>query len=167
YVDRHLLVHGQFNVPLRLAHRKCGYKYVLLNKKKKPIYEELVEYQSWRGIVNRCLVMEREYITENKIFHKYDGFIYPKPGGISWDRFFPSGSAMNDRRAFFRKFFPKWSGFYVNSFDDKIQPVQALQNLEYLVEGMSAVWTSTSGYSYRHTVDSYNLKLGEVGATSN
>jgi hypothetical protein len=37
-----------------------------LNKKKKAFFEELVEYQSsWSGHVNRCLVLEEEYITEN------------------------------------------------------------------------------------------------------
>jgi hypothetical protein len=74
---------------------------------------------------------------------------------------------MNDRRAFFRRFFPKWSGFYVNTFDDKIQPVEALQNLEYLVKGISVFWTSSSGYPYCYTVASRDLKLWEVGVTSN
>ena len=71
---------------------------------------------------------------------------------------------MSDRRTFFQIFFPKWSGFCVNSLDDKIQPVEALRKLGFLEEGVSAFWTSTSGYSERHTVDKYKLKLGEVCA---
>jgi hypothetical protein len=105
-------------------------------------------------------------------FHKYDGFIYPEPStwpwSWSWGSFFSSGSAFDDRRAFFREFFPKWSGFYIGSFDPEIQPVQALEQLECLVEGISAVWTvDTTRNPRRFTVEYCKLKLSEVGVTSN
>ena len=59
------MVCGEFSVPLRLANNRCGYKYVLL-KKNKPIFEEVVEYQSrWGGFVNRCLVINGEYAVGN------------------------------------------------------------------------------------------------------
>ena len=96
------------------------------------------------------------------IFRKYDGFIYPKPGIISWDRFFPTGSAMNDRRAFFKKFFPKWSGFCVDSFDKKLKLMEALENLDYLINGTSLFWTSTSKRPHCNPVDKQKLKLGKV-----
>ena len=64
-----ILLRGKFEIPLRLAYRKCGYKYVLLNKKKKATYEELVEFQEWwRGYVNRCLVIESDYVTKDSKF---------------------------------------------------------------------------------------------------
>ena len=99
-----------------------------------------------------------------EIFHKYDGFIYPKPGAISW--VFSTAPAISDRKAFFRTFFPKWSGFYVNSFDSKIELADALHSLECLVEGTSADRTSTSGLVERRIVDSQKLRLGEVGVTN-
>jgi hypothetical protein len=100
-----------------------------------------------------------------EIFHKYDGFIYPKPaGGVSW--VLSSGPEINDRRASFRTFFPKWRGFYVNSFDTIIQPAEALHSLECLVEGTSASRISTSGDIQRRTVDSQKLRLDEVGVTN-
>lgn len=118
----------------------------------------LFRYNMWRLIRPICFVVL-------EIFHKFDGFVYPERSTISWDRLFSSGSPINDRQAFFQFFFPKWSGFYVDSFDENIQPVEALQNLACLVESTSVVWTSTSGVLHRHTVDSNNkLKLGEVGA---
>ena len=98
-------------------------------------------------------------------FHKYDGFIYPEPS--TWDRLtsFSSGPALDNRRAFFQEFFPKWSGFYVDSFDINIQPVKALQHLECLVDDISAVWTSdTTRSPYRRSVDYVKLRLSEVGA---
>ena len=100
-----------------------------------------------------------------EIFHKYDGFIYPKKG---WARNFSfSGSAINDRGVFFRKFFPKWSGFYVDSLDDKIQLVEALEKLQCLFTSTTSVWTSTSGISQNHPIDSQKLKLEEVGINNN
>jgi hypothetical protein len=52
-------------VPLRLASRGCGYKYILLNKKGEATYEELVEFKSpYVSIMNRCLVIENEYVAE-------------------------------------------------------------------------------------------------------
>ena len=69
----------------------------------------------------------------------------------------------DDRRAFFREFFPKWSGFYVDDFDCKIQPVEALQKLACLTDNVSFFWTSTSfGSQYCHTNDSNQLELDEV-----
>ena len=105
-------------------------------------------------------------------FHKYDGFIYPEPSTWSWawdklDKWFSSGSALDDRRAFFREFFPKWSGFHVGSCDPKIQPVEALEQVECLVEDISAVWTVATTYTTRNarrrTVNYDKLKLSEVG----
>jgi hypothetical protein len=101
-----------------------------------------------------------------EIFHKYDAFIYPKPTGMPWDRFFSSVYPIDDRRAFFRKFFPKWSGFHVNSFDSEIQPAEALHRLECLVEGTSTSRTSTSGCVERHIVSSDKLRLDEVSVTT-
>ena len=100
-------------------------------------------------------------------FHKYDGFIYPEPS--TWDRLtsFSSGLELDNRRLFFREFFPKWSGFYVDSFDFIIQPVEALQQLECLVQDISLVWTSdTTRRPCRHSVEYGKLRLWEVGVTS-
>lgn len=70
---------------------------------------------------------------------------------------------MDDRRTFFKAFFPKWRGFHVHSYDD-IEPVEALKNLEYLEEGMSTYCTSTSaGHTYRNNVDMYKVELWKVG----
>ena len=69
---------------------------------------------------------------------------------------------MNDRRTFFQTFFPRWSGFFAGSCDPKIGPVEALLKLEWLVEGIYRFWTSTSGYSYRYSIDSGKLRLWEV-----
>ena len=96
------------------------------------------------------------------MFHKYDGFIYPKPGKISLDRFFPFGSAIEDRKVFFLKFLPKWSGFHVDPFDSKIELEEALYRLDRLVDGITFLRTSTSGYVEHHRVDSFKLGLGKV-----
>ena len=62
------MVRGEFSVPLRLANKQCGYKYVLL-RKDKHTFEEVVEYQSRFGDpVNRCLVIEGKYAAENSKF---------------------------------------------------------------------------------------------------
>ena len=71
-----------------------------------------------------------------------------------------------DRRAFFRFSFPKWSGFYVDSFDESVKPVEALQNLACLVESTSAVWTSTSRSPYRHDLRDNELKIWEASLTN-
>ena len=71
---------------------------------------------------------------------------------------------MNDRRTFFRKFFPKWSGFSVEPIDET-HLAEALQNLQYLVDGVSLFCTSVSGQPYRRVVDSNKLKLSQVSAT--
>ena len=64
-----LLARAEFSVPLSLASRRCGYKYVLLNQKDQ--YEEIIEYQSiWGDHVNRCLFIKQEYISENSKFAK-------------------------------------------------------------------------------------------------
>ena len=118
------------------------------------------------SFVYSCKCFLLLYVVVSGIFHKYDGFIYPKPGAISWDRFFPFGSAMDDRRRFFQKFFPKWSGFCLESFDE-IQPVEALKNLDKLVEDVSFFCTSVSEYPRRREVKSCALKIWEVSATRN
>ena len=60
-----MVIHAEINIPLWLAPFKSGYKYVVKNKSKYP-YEEIVEYRSsFKGHVNRCLVIDKQYITEN------------------------------------------------------------------------------------------------------
>ena len=54
-------------------------------------------------------------------------------------------------------------GYNSDSFDDKIQPVEALQNLACLIESTIAVWTSTHGYPDHKFVDKSSLKIWEVG----
>ena len=72
-INKHWLLRTEINVPLRLASRRCGYKYVLLDKKGKPSYEELVEFTwSGYGIMNRCLVIENRYAVENSRLTKVD-----------------------------------------------------------------------------------------------
>ena len=79
--------------------------------------------------------------------------------------FLSSEPVMDDRRAFFRKFFPKWKGFREHSFDE-IQLVEALQNLQYLVEGMLIYCTRTSNHHFsRNHVDENELDLSKVGVT--
>ena len=68
----------------------------------------------------------------------------------------------HDRRTFFRFSFPKWSGFIVDSFDENIKPVEALQNLACLVENTSNVWTSTSGNPFCHRLPDSELKIWEA-----
>ena len=60
-----MVVKGVLNISKLASSFKCGYKYVLLNKKNKATYEELVEFQWKGGIVNRCLVIKEEYVTKN------------------------------------------------------------------------------------------------------
>ena len=74
---------------------------------------------------------------------------------------------MDNRREFFREFFPKWFGFDADSFTSTIQVVEALKKLERLVEDISAVWTSASGYNYCEHIDPHKLKLGEVRVACN
>jgi hypothetical protein len=59
------MLRGEIKVPLRLASRRCEYKYILLNKKGEAAYEELVEFKpSHVSIMNRCLVIEKGYAAE-------------------------------------------------------------------------------------------------------
>ena len=96
--------------------------------------------------------------------YKYDGFIYPQQ--TTWYRFF--SYPMDDRRVFFRQFFPKWSGFYVDSLDFDIQPVEALQKLQCLFEDITGVWISDIAQTpYRRAVNLSELRLWEVGVTRN
>ena len=99
-----------------------------------------------------------------EIFTKHDGYIYPKPGTISWDRVNMAFGQVqfHDRRTFLQFSFPKWSGFFVNSFDESIKPEEALQNLACLVESTSNVWTSTSGYPYCHSIRDSELRIWEA-----
>ena len=64
-MNKQVLVHGQFSVPLHFAGKKCGYKYVLLNKEDKHEFEYIAEHIAWRGVMNRCLDIRDEYISEN------------------------------------------------------------------------------------------------------
>ena len=96
------------------------------------------------------------------VFRKYDGFVYPMPKLMSLARYFPTALAMDHRRAFFKRFFPKWSGFCVNLCDEKLQMAEALQDLDYLVNGMTVFWTSTSGGPFPNPVDKNALKLERV-----
>ena len=68
----------------------------------------------------------------------------------------------NDRKEFFRHFFPKWSGFRTDSDDDKIQLMEALQNLHCLVYDTIGIWTSSSGCLAYKPVDNNQLDLGKV-----
>lgn len=94
------------------------------------------------------------------ILYKYDGFVYPEPGKFS--KVLSHDYTMDDRRTFFRNFFPRWRGFYVSQYDPNIQPVEALLKLECLVQNMSSFWTSASGHQRCHKVDLRKLKLSEV-----
>jgi hypothetical protein len=98
--------------------------------------------------------------------HKYDGFIYLQPP--TWHSRFFSSPFMDDRRAFFRQFFPKWSGFCVDSLDFDIQPVEALQKLQCLFKDITDVWISDTAQTPCHrAVDLTKLRLWEVGVTRN
>jgi hypothetical protein len=102
----------------------------------------------------------------SETFNKYDGFIYPEPPTVSLQKFVSPGFLFDDRRTFFRIFFPKWSGFFADSFDSEIQPVEALLKLDCLVESISHVWTSSDFRNVdSFAVDSRKLKLWEVGLT--
>lgn len=69
---------------------------------------------------------------------------------------------MDDRRTFLRMNFPKWKGFFVHSFGvDEIQPVEALRNLEYLVDVTLVLRVSVSGGLRSHNVDN-KYKLLQV-----
>ena len=61
------MLHGELKVPLQLASSGWGYKYALVSKKKnKATYEVLVEFKWWSwGIMNRCLVIGKDYAAEN------------------------------------------------------------------------------------------------------
>ena len=78
-----------------------------------------------------------------EVLHKYDGFIYPKPS--SWSakyapNWYVSYSALKKRKAFVEEFFPKWTGFCVNNSSEiGIQPLEAVQQLQRLVEDMCKV----------------------------
>ncbi|CAB4006991.1 Hypothetical predicted protein [Paramuricea clavata] len=64
HFDKQLLLRGEIKIPLRLASRRCGYKYVLLDKRNEATHEELVEFKSRGGILDRCLVIGEEYVAE-------------------------------------------------------------------------------------------------------
>ena len=75
---------------------------------------------------------------------------------------------MRDKEFFFQTFFPRWIGFCQDSFDSKIEPVEALLKLDSLVEGLSFVWTSTSyGHVARKPVNSGKPNFREVGLARN
>ncbi|CAB4026272.1 Hypothetical predicted protein [Paramuricea clavata] len=58
---------------------------------------------------------------------------------------------------------PQWSAFHIDSFDPQIQPVEALEQLDCLVQGISAVWTiNDTRYQHRFKVDYDKLSLSEV-----
>ena len=54
----------------------------------------------------------------------------------------------------------------MDSFDESMKPVEALQNLACLVESTSNVWTSTSGSLDCHVLLDYDLKIWEASRTS-
>ena len=74
---------------------------------------------------------------------------------------------MKDRKTFIQEFFPKWSGFCVDdSVDFNIEPVEALQQLQRLVEDISEVRTIDATGSARTFSVGHKLNISEVSATS-
>ena len=62
---------------------------------------------------------------------------------------------------FFEEYFPKWSGFHVNSHDCDLTVIKAVEKLDNLVQDISCVWTF--GHHYKENKISHQeLKLSEV-----
>ena len=105
-----------------------------------------------------------------EVWHKYDGFIYPEPS--SWSKYTTkwifSDRPFQKRRHFVEEFFPKWSGFYVNTSSDLgIQPLEALQQVQRLVKDISHVWTVDTTKIPRCLSVEHKLKISEVRITTN
>ncbi|XP_046861791.1 uncharacterized protein LOC124455094 [Xenia sp. Carnegie-2017] len=140
-----LILRCEVNVPLNLCHHMCAYKYVLVGDKKKAEdvkYECLVEVQSRnRGYnyINRCLIIPPEFQSENKIYYKFDGFVYKNS-----ERNIPNSLLSSDRELFFLRFFPYWNGFSATSDTIKL-PDEALEILHYLYLAVIEMWTLNDG----------------------
>ena len=160
-IDRHLRLRGEIKVPVELVNQRCGYKYVLVDKQNKATSERLLELRSHGELtMNRCLVIGRENAAEKKTMHKFDGFIYLESSSLKryFRALFSSGRLLSNRKAFLREFFPKWSGFCVDSADSEIQLLEALEQLECLVKDISEVQAVDSTgkphtFDFRHELN--------------
>ena len=64
-LEKEIVLHSEFQIPVRLVPVKANYKYALLSKSKGVTYEDLEEFRL-RGVgghVNRCLLIGKEDIA--------------------------------------------------------------------------------------------------------
>ena len=67
-MDKQSRLRAEIKVPVQLAKGcYCGYKYALVNEEtNEATYEELSEFKSKNeDIINRCLVIDKEYAAED------------------------------------------------------------------------------------------------------
>ncbi|XP_046861651.1 E3 ubiquitin-protein ligase rnf213-alpha-like [Xenia sp. Carnegie-2017] len=166
--QKQIFLRCELKVPLKFCNYKCAYKYVLVkskNKEKSLMYECLVEVESNialnYGYIDRCLDIPNEYAVQNKIFYKYDGFVYKNLGR---DIFVRHEHTIKDREQFFQLHFPLWKGFFDVSYDDKLKAVESLERLHllHLSQGVPEILTSYEGYSSYKKVDLRKLDLGKI-----
>lgn len=72
--------------------------------------------------------------------------------------------SIKDREDFFRLHFPRWKGFFVVSYDEKLEPVEALESLRLLNEsqGGPEMLTSYDGRWSKKNPDLRKLDLEKV-----
>ena len=95
------------------------------------------------------------------MWEKYDCFVYPVPGIRG---FFTSGNRVDDRMVFFKEYFPKWSGFHINSNDCDLTAIKAMEQLDNLVKDISCVPTYRD-HPRENKISYEDLKLSEVRMT--
>ncbi|XP_046861312.1 uncharacterized protein LOC124454581 isoform X2 [Xenia sp. Carnegie-2017] len=109
-------------------------------------YELLVEVESSFKVnfrlINRCLYVPTNYRRKNKIYYKYDGFVYKNTGRLykqfEW--------VQKDREEFLQWFFPRWIGFFNSSENvERMQPDEAMERLHLLLLAVTEMWISNNG----------------------
>ena len=96
------------------------------------------------------------------MWQKYDCFVYPDPGKIRG--LFTFGNRVDDRMVFFKEYFPKWSGFHIDSHDCNLTAIKAVEQLDNLVQDISCVQTFRD-YPRENKISYEELKLSEVSMT--
>ncbi|XP_046860855.1 uncharacterized protein LOC124454090 [Xenia sp. Carnegie-2017] len=144
--EKQWLLKAVLQVPLEHSKKKCAYKYVLMSHGEAK-YELLVEVESSFnlynfGCINRCLCIPTTYRRKNKIYYKYDGFVYKNTGRIykhfEWVK--------KDREEFLERFFPRWIGFFNSSENvERMQPDEAMERLHLLLLAVTEMWISNDG----------------------
>ncbi|XP_046861644.1 E3 ubiquitin-protein ligase rnf213-alpha-like [Xenia sp. Carnegie-2017] len=153
------LLQAVLQVPLKHIEKKCAYKYALLSRGEAN-YELLVEVESffnflYFGYINRCLYVPTKYHRKNKIYYKYDGFVYKNTGLSS--KYYEV--VQKDREEFLQRFFPRWIGFFNSSENiELMQPDEAMERLHRLFLAVTEMWISKNGEVWKQEFSKPDFK---------